>query len=152
MKTYRVTSSRFMLAVTATAFLSYFPIISIFEFSQSRSTYFEAIGKGSKKIPVWQLDASIWICAVFLIYNFCGPILFNYFREFEFSITDHNISTKQKSIEIAEIDSISRVGWKNSIKILSTSGDYILLPSVFGKIRSDEIENDIRQIIYDRPL
>jgi len=133
-----------------TAILLYLPIASIFEYLSTGSIDFGAVGKGRREIPRWQSYGYGWICALFLVPNFFGPIIWLYISRFEFAISESAISTPNKSIRRDDLENISRVGWKNDIIIKSKSGDYIILPSIFGNRNIEEIEAYLYQMISRR--
>lgn len=149
-KNYRISHSRLIFTVCMTIILCYLPISSIYEIASTGSVDFEAVGEGRRKIPRWQAYAIGWLCALFLVPNFFGPIIWLYISRFEFSISETAVSTPRKSIRLIDLQEISRIGWRNDIKISSKSGDYIILPSIFGNRNINEIQDHIIQIIRSR--
>ena len=150
MRVYRVSESRFIAALIFTVIACYFPILSIIELVTTGTIDFDAVGRSRKAIPRWQQYVTGWLFGGFLIYNFFGPILFLYFKRYKIIISDTHISALDISIRKNDIVSISKVGWKNDRQINSTSGQYILVSSLFGNRNLGEIEEAIRKIISER--
>lgn len=150
MKVYSISQPRFIFTLIMTAAACYFPILSIIEIATTGAIDFDAVGRSRRETPMWQLYIMGWTFGAFLLYNYLVPILFLYFKRFQIIISETHISTKDISICKNDIESISKIGWKNDRKINSTSEQYILVSSLFGNRNLNEIENMIQKIINDR--
>jgi hypothetical protein len=69
---------------------------------------------------------------------------------FHIKISQASILTPQHEIPIDQIADVSRIGWRNSLKLSLYSGQEIILPSVFRKSVLDEIELTIRNLLLPR--
>lgn len=149
-KTYEVQTSRMILAIGLTIICLYLPALSIWELITTGTIDLDAVGKGRREIPIWQLYLTSWIIGPPLFFLNLAPIIYHYMMDFHIKISQESILTPRKKISINKIAEVSRTGWKNCLKISLHSGQEIILPSVFGKSVSDEIELTIRTLLFPR--